>query len=218
MISEAVKSGSWDVARIIATIWVKSEIDPLFEPLEGLAWKIVPDVISLLLSAVLVVFLGNRLLLLPRVTFTWSDENKLPVPNGTHGFAHPPAERPFQVLVEWDGRSVLASAVRAILKSGSPAARLELGSQFLDVVHEKSPPADLAQVRGVRRGLEFDLDLTDQAPANWSDCVVRVVRAPNSATVPVVYRVVARGRFRNFVARLVRKVPNLTKFQLDRTN
>ena len=218
MIREAFKSGSWDVSRVVATVYVKAQVDPIFDRLHGLAWDYAPDFISLVLSGFFVVFLGNKLLLLPRVTYVWSDEDRLPVPSSTVGITNRQGSRIFEVMVTWETRSALGWIVGRSLRPAAPTAEVRLGNKALDMIHHKSVATADVQVRQVARGVDFALDLEDDRPATWSDCQVVVIKAANSLAVPVKYRLVAQGWLRNAMAHLVLKAPNVTKFQLNRVN
>jgi hypothetical protein len=218
--SSALKSGAWDVARIVGTVAVKTWMDPLFDKLNGYVWDFVPDLLSLLLSAVVVVILFNLLFLPPRVVFTWSDADRVPLPNGIHGIKKPPEVHRFELKVAWEGSSLLSRSITRIIQAGDPSAEMTLQGRTLEVTHHKSAPSHLVLVRNIARGIAFDLDFSSGGlPADWSDCVVSIVDAPGTATVPIDYRVVVPGGgFRNQVARLVVMSPNLTTFQVNRVS
>jgi hypothetical protein len=215
----AIKSGSWDVARIVATVAVKNWVDPAFDKLNGYVYDYIPDGLSLLLSATIVVVLGNILFLLPRVVFTWSDADRVPLLGAVHGLKVPPEAHRFELKMKWEGGSVFARIIQGIVRGGQPFAEVTLEGRALQVVHHKSAPSNVVLVRTIQRGVAFDLDFASGGqPRDWSNCVVTVVDAPSTDTVGVHYRVVAKGWFRNGVARLILMSPNLSKFQVNRVS
>jgi hypothetical protein len=207
--STALGKGS----QLGATFYVDQAVAPWLDNLVDPLPVIAPDLATLVISGLVVVFSTDALFALPELTFRWKDPTLREDFPTVVQMQHPSAPRGMDIEVRLEGQSLLARGLRALLRGSSVRAEASL-----------SPPGVVRLRReiGTAPGVNVASDsVTFPFPAealSWVSLSAEVTdQAPTSVDVAVQHSIGASG-LRSVVGRLlVLRSHNLTTLRVIRS-